>query len=83
MSELDHFPMSQWVDWARGVATVEEVGAVEEHLRVGCVPCRRRAEALLRVINEAAIERLASPPQEAVDAAQALFSTAEIRARAG
>ena len=81
MNDADHLPMSQWVDWARGLASPEEATAVEEHLRQRCAPCMRTAKALLRVVDSAAAERFASPPDDSVSAAEELFSDVRLTGR--
>jgi hypothetical protein len=71
---MKHFNISQWSDFARGVADADLGAAMEAHLASGC----RRCEPVVKVLREVALMARAEaeydPPEDAVRCARAIFA---------
>jgi hypothetical protein len=71
---MKHFSISQWVDFARGVAGEADRADMDAHLASGCSRCARTVTRLRRVTTMARAEADAEPPEGPIRYAQALFS---------
>lgn len=69
---MDHFDLTQWTDYVRGVTPPDAAGAMTEHARK-CASCRPILEFLLRVAETAAADRAFVPPPHVVETAEAIF----------
>lgn len=70
---MNHFGISQWVDFARGIIAEPEGLAMKAHLAEGCGDCRDLAEfsASLTGVCEAMTQY--APPEQSVRNAKAIF----------
>ena len=70
---MSHYRLDQWVDFTRGVATVDDRREIQNHLTSGCDDCRN-AERFYRKLA-VICERLgaAAAPEQAVQRAKAIF----------
>lgn len=70
---MEHFPDSQWVDFARGVAGARP-RAMDEHLRDGCAECLDAYALWRRLVTFAEQEHGLEPPESAVRVAKSYLS---------
>ena len=69
---MTHFETWQWVDFARGLNTVDRV-TMQAHLQ-GCSRCRRTAMIMTGVASIAQAEPELVPPRDAVRLAKAIYT---------
>jgi len=69
---MKHFDITEWSDFARGVADEADRAAMSAHVASGCVPCRDTL-ALVNRLWEAAREHIRNePPDHVVRCAKAI-----------
>jgi len=71
---MEHFPDSQWVDFARGVLAARLRAAMDEHLRDGCPECLDTYAVWMRLVTFAEQERSLEVPDPMVRMAESHFS---------
>jgi hypothetical protein len=70
---MNHFDISQWTDFGRGVVPGPERAAMETHLSAqGCVRCRATLDLVRRVVAIARTADRYTPPDYVVRCAKAL-----------
>jgi hypothetical protein len=69
---MKHFDISEWTDFARGIASDPNRGVMEAHLDSGCRQCRSTVDLLSRVAVTTRLDRLYEPPAQAVRWAKAI-----------
>ncbi len=70
---MKHYDITEWTDFARGVANEARRRAMEDHLAAGCRRCQRLATSLQRVVETGASELRHEPPAYAVRSVKAFF----------
>lgn len=68
-----HFDLTDWSDFARGVATPDRRDAMQAHLGSGCDRCREVLRVQRAVVEAAAREATYEPPAALVRIVTALF----------
>lgn len=68
---MDHFDITRWTDYVRGLGDRSQRETMERHLNEGCESCARLAALLHRVCQETAGEH--AVPDHLVLAAKAVF----------
>lgn len=68
-----HYDVSQWSDYVRGVFGGEQQQAMEAHLGSGCASCSRTADLLRRVKDVADSDSRNAPPDFALRSVKAYF----------
>jgi len=71
---MNHFDITQWTDYARGVTPDAERAAMEAHVAAGCVRCRESLDLIEQVFQSARVESQYEPPPDMVRCARALGS---------
>src|ERR1051325_8343567 len=71
---MQHFDLTNWVDYARGVASLAASEAMARHLAEGCESCSRTAALAGRIQAQASAE--VDPPASWVQRAKAGFPAA-------
>jgi len=71
---MNHFEVSQWVDFARGTARPAERAAMKAHLLTRCAKCGRTAGFLRRVTGIALAEGKYQVPEHVVREVRAIFA---------
>ena len=69
---MNHFDITQWTDFARGVTPDADRGAMEAHVESGCVRCRQTLDLVERVFLSARVQNRYEPPAHVVRCAKAL-----------
>ncbi len=69
---MNHFDITQWTDFARGVTPDAARCAMEAHVESGCVRCRQTLDLLERVFLSARVQSQHEPPAHVVRCAKAL-----------
>jgi len=69
---MKHFDITQWTDFARGVAGDANRAKMEAHLSSGCRRCRGTLDLVQRIATTAQAEALYSPPDPVVRCAKAI-----------
>ena len=69
---MNHFDITQWTDFARGVTAVADRGVMEAHVVSGCARCRETLSLVKRVVESARIDNASDPPEHVVRCAKAL-----------
>jgi hypothetical protein len=73
---MDHFPVGDWIDFARGVLPAARAELLQSHLRQGCAECLRSFEIWSLVASSSAKEPTYHPPDHAVDAIKGAYASA-------
>jgi anti-sigma factor RsiW len=76
---MQHFDITNWVDYVRGVTSATETGAMDRHLAEGCESCAYLAALVLRIRNEAAQDPVV--PEHLVRQAKAVFTPSRVVSR--
>jgi hypothetical protein len=63
---MQHFSLTEWVDFVRDVSVPEQRRQIQEHLNLGCSDCKRAAELWNTVVEFARRENLIDPPLSAL-----------------
>ncbi len=63
---VDHYPLEEWTDYARGLIPAERGAEMADHLRFGCEPCSQSEAFLRQVWTIARNSVLFRPPEGAV-----------------
>jgi len=71
---MKHFDISDWTDFARGVAADADRAAMESHLTSRCRRCRATLDLVERVASSARADSQYSPPEHVVRCAKAISS---------
>lgn len=79
---MRHFSLSQWADFVRGVAPLDERGPMEQHLDGGCQECKQSFDIWSTVMQFAQREQLNDPPSSALRIVKAYFGLMQQGARA-
>jgi hypothetical protein len=69
---MNHFDITQWTDFARGVTPDADRGVMEVHVVSGCARCRETLNLVKRVVESARIDHAYDPPEHVVRCAKAL-----------
>ena len=69
---MNHFDITQWTDFARGVTPAADRGVMEAHVVSGCARCRETLNLVKRVVESARIDNAYDPPEHVVRCAKAL-----------
>jgi hypothetical protein len=69
---MNHFDITQWTDFARGVTPAADRGVMEAHVVSGCARCRETLTLVKRVVESARIDNAYDPPEHVVRCAKAL-----------
>lgn len=72
MQPINHFDLTQWTDYVRGVAAPGSVKDMRRHLS-DCVLCSLTVELLRRAAETARLDRSFEPPADVVEAAMRIF----------
>lgn len=70
---MDHFDLTQWTDYVRGVVTLPEKEVMANHLTEGCDRCTHLFALVSRIHQASAEEPVV--PEHLVDSAKAVFSS--------
>jgi hypothetical protein len=68
---MEHFSLSQWADFVRGVAPPDDQEAMQRHLDSGCETCLQALDIWKTVMEFAQSERLNDPPASTLRIVQA------------
>ncbi len=71
---MKHFPLTQWVDFVRGVSEATSTAAMERHLTPGCPACEQTVRRLRAVSELARVDEGYEPPAHLIRFAKAAFS---------
>jgi hypothetical protein len=71
---MQHFPIEDWVDFVREVATEEQRARLRDHLNSGCRHCIKAAKGWESVAKSAKRELLYEPPAGSLDIARSYFA---------
>ena len=71
---MKHFEISDWTDFARGVAADADRAAMQAHMTSGCRRCRATLDLVQRVVSSARADSQSSPPEHVVRCAKAIGS---------
>jgi hypothetical protein len=69
---MKHFDITEWSDFARGVADEADRAAMNAHVASGCVPCRDTLALVNRVVESARADVRSEPPEQVVRCAKAI-----------
>jgi hypothetical protein len=69
---MNHFDITQWTDFARGVTSDADRGVMDAHVVSGCARCRETLSLVTRVVESARIDNAFDPPDSVVRCAKAL-----------
>ncbi len=70
---MNHYQISQWADYVRGMAEFDDLTTMGSHLE-GCARCSRVVGSLRRVAGATAVERVSAPPAGTVRSVKAFFT---------
>ncbi len=71
---MQHFPIEDWADFARNVASEEQKARLQQHLDQGCSHCMKAAKGWASVTESAKRELSYEPPASSLNIARAFFS---------
>ncbi len=71
---MKHFPMSDWIDFARHTQEQAKTIAMQQHLDEGCAKCLKNLEMWRYVMDFAKQENSYQPPEASIRAAKAGFA---------
>jgi hypothetical protein len=69
---MNHFDITQWTDFARGVTPDADRAAMQAHVTSGCVRCRETLNLVMRVFRSARVDDIHEPPDHVVRCAKAI-----------
>ena len=70
---MNHFDISKWADFVRGLIEESAQVAMERHLASGCRKCRHTAELLRKLVTAARNDSQVQVPDYALRCARAIF----------
>ena len=70
---MNHFDISKWADFVRGLIEESAQVAMERHLASGCRKCRHTAELLRKLVTAARNDSQVQVPDYALRCARANF----------
>ena len=70
---MEHFSMTEWIDFVRGIERKERAANMQEHINRGCKPCTKTFDTWRRIMNFAAEANQYEPPAWAVQAVETSF----------
>jgi hypothetical protein len=71
---MQHFPIEEWADFVRDVASEEQRARLQDHLDGGCSHCIKTAKGWRSVAKSAKQEQFYEPPASSLNIARSYFA---------